>query len=377
MPLTDLYREAERQLTICNACRYCEAYCAVFPAVELRTAFEKPDVAHIASLCHDCRSCFYACMYAPPHEFAVNIPRILAAVRLDTYEEHAWPRVLSRYLARGVQSGLVGSAVGALAIAGLALFVGDRHAFFSGALGPGSFYAILPYAAMVVVFLALGAFVIAAFTGTFVAFWRATRGPLGDAFRVHALWGALADALTLRYLRGGEGEGCRYPSDTPSQMRRLMHSLAFYGFFSAFAATVLAAIMQDVFDVMPPYPLLSGPVVLGSAGGIGMIVGSSVLIAMKWTSDVRPAVARMLSWDYAFLVALDLVSITGMLLLALRETSLLGPLMSVHLGTVAAFFVTMPYGKFVHLVYRSSALVQHRLETAEARPLHIEEVVGG
>ena len=31
-----LLEEAERQLTICNACRYCEGYCAVFPAMEMR-----------------------------------------------------------------------------------------------------------------------------------------------------------------------------------------------------------------------------------------------------------------------------------------------------------------------------------------------------
>ena len=28
------FAEADRQLTICNACRYCEGYCAVFPALE-------------------------------------------------------------------------------------------------------------------------------------------------------------------------------------------------------------------------------------------------------------------------------------------------------------------------------------------------------
>ena len=68
-PFAWLFTEAERQLTICNACRYCEGYCAVFPALERRRELTEGDIAHLADLCHDCRACYTACMYAPPHEF--------------------------------------------------------------------------------------------------------------------------------------------------------------------------------------------------------------------------------------------------------------------------------------------------------------------
>src|SRR5216683_5026093 len=79
--LAELIEEADRQLTICNACRYCEGYCAVFPALERRTLLSEGDITHLADLCHDCRACFTACMYAPPHEFGVNPPAVLSAVR--------------------------------------------------------------------------------------------------------------------------------------------------------------------------------------------------------------------------------------------------------------------------------------------------------
>ena len=36
---TDALREADRLMTICNACRYCEGLCAVFPAMEMRRTF--------------------------------------------------------------------------------------------------------------------------------------------------------------------------------------------------------------------------------------------------------------------------------------------------------------------------------------------------
>ncbi|MEI7538385.1 MAG: tricarballylate utilization protein TcuB, partial [Comamonadaceae bacterium] len=35
--------EVARQMQICNACRYCEGFCAVFPAMTRRLEFGKAD----------------------------------------------------------------------------------------------------------------------------------------------------------------------------------------------------------------------------------------------------------------------------------------------------------------------------------------------
>src|SRR3984893_3202126 len=83
--------EGARILTICNACRYCEGYCAVFPALERQVDLTVGDITHLADLCHDCRDCYTACMYAPPHEFALNLPAALSAVRHHTYDEYPAP----------------------------------------------------------------------------------------------------------------------------------------------------------------------------------------------------------------------------------------------------------------------------------------------
>ena len=60
MPSAERLKEAGRQLVICTACRYCEGFCAVFPAMERRRSFAPADLTYLANLCFDCRGCFYA-----------------------------------------------------------------------------------------------------------------------------------------------------------------------------------------------------------------------------------------------------------------------------------------------------------------------------
>ncbi|HEY4349953.1 MAG TPA: tricarballylate utilization protein TcuB, partial [Paraburkholderia sp.] len=117
LPLTENETEVARQMQICNACRYCEGFCAVFPAMTRRLEFGKADVNYLANLCHNCGACYHACQYAPPHEFAVNVPQAMAKVRLDTYSEYAVPSFMGALYKR---NGLTLS----LALAfGLALFL--------------------------------------------------------------------------------------------------------------------------------------------------------------------------------------------------------------------------------------------------------------
>src|SRR5579875_306770 len=87
--LPEIRDEARRAMEICNACRYCEGFCAVFPAMEQRRVFADADLDYLANLCHGCRGCYYACQYAPPHEFGINLPRTFAELRSETYAEYA------------------------------------------------------------------------------------------------------------------------------------------------------------------------------------------------------------------------------------------------------------------------------------------------
>jgi len=355
------------QLEVCNACRYCEGYCAVFPALEKRRRFTPGDVVYLANLCHDCRACFYACMYAPPHEFGVNIPKALAEVRERTYADYALPRVVSDLAQHNVWL-LVAATLLSAVFFGAVAVVSGGGGFFGVHTGPGAFYAVVPYLAMMLPALAVSLYAIGVLCAAAFSFARDTRGQVGDFLHWPSLLEAGRDALGLHYLRGGQAGGCYYPTERTSNARLVLHMLVFYGFLSALAATIAAFILQDVFGQLPPYPILSVPVVLGSLGGVAMIVGATGLVYLKWRSDRAPADAHTLKLDWVFLVSLDVVSITGMLLLVVRETPLMGVTLVVHLATVLALFVAAPYGKFAHFVYRYAALVQNRLESRLTTP---------
>lgn len=361
----EFLREAQRQLGVCNACRYCEGFCAVFPALELRAEVAAGDLTYLANLCHDCRDCYTACMFTPPHEFAVNIPKVLADARVRTYEHYSRPRGAAGLFRRSV-AGTAAFSLGGIAAVWLlvAAFTGPG-VLTAAHRGPGAFYAVAPWLAITVPALAVGlygAWVALAGAAEFARDIRARPGPPGAAPNAAAaVWRATLDAVTLRFLKGG-GAGCYYPRERGSSQRRLLHHCVAGGFGLAFVSTTIAAIEQDIVGRMPPYPLLSLPVVFGTAGGVLLIAGTTGLLVLKARSEAEPASAVMTAMDYAFLVLLDLVAITGMLLLVLRDTRLMPPLLVVHLGLLAGLFITAPYGKFIHFVYRYLALARHASE---------------
>ncbi len=353
MPGADPIREGERLLTICNACRYCEGYCAVFPAMERRMSFSDADVHFLANLCHGCAECYYACQYAPPHEFGVNVPRAFAEIRARSYEHYAWPRGLAKvFQGRGIVA--IWLAVLAALVAGGANMGGAR------------FYDVIPHDWMITIFLALGVFTAVVQSAGLVRFWKDGGEGIGPWLRPAALARAIRDILSLKNLDSG-GVGCTYPDELHSRARRRYHHFAFYGFLLCFASTTVAAIYDNVFGWIAPYAYGSAPVVLGTLGGIGLLIGPVGLLLLRRQRDAAIADPKQDGADASFLILLFLTSFTGLMLLALRETTLMGVLLVTHLAVVLALFVTLPYGKFVHGIYRAAALFKNALEQGPER----------
>jgi citrate/tricarballylate utilization protein len=368
-PLPDaLVEEGRRMANICNACRYCEGFCAVFPALERRLRFAEGDLAYLSNLCHDCGSCYYACQYAPPHEFQLNFPRILAEIRVESYAKYAWPSTLAAlFRGNALTVGAAAAACLALLLSALLAFDDPSALFAAHPDSAGAFYAVLSHAAMTWSFGTVFVLAAVALGVGFVRFWRDTEEKLGAFFAPRPLGESVDDTLRLRYLAGG-GDGCTYPNEMPAHARRWFHHLTFYGFMLCFAATGVGTVYHYGFGWKAPYPLASLPVLLGIVGGIGLLIGPTGLLWLKAIRDPALSGEKQIGMDVAFLMLLLASGASGLLLLALRESSAMGLLLAVHLGVVMALFVMLPYGKFVHAVYRFAALVRFHLERRREAP---------
>ena len=359
MHATSMHAEANRQITICNACRYCEGLCAVFPAMEQRRTFSDGSLEYLANLCHSCGACYYACQYALPHEFAMDVPKIFAELRAESYARSAWPRTLAPLFRRnGLVIALAVAIAVALFISGF-VAVHNAQVLFAAHTGPGAFYRLMPHDLMVALFGGVFLFAVVAIALSVRSFWRVTGG--GTVTIADVLTAGRA-AVTLRYLDGG-GNGCMNQDEQPNDHRRLYHHFTFYGFLLCFASTSLATLLHNGLGWQAPYAWYNPVVLLGVFGGIGLLIGPVGLLYAKQTRDPNVVDTRAHGMEVGFLVMLFLTSASGLLLLVLRATPVMGVLLAFHLGVVFALFVTFPYGKFVHGIYRYAALVRFARES--------------
>lgn len=360
--------EVERQMTICNACRYCEGFCAVFPAMTRRLEFSKADIHYLANLCHNCGACLSACQYAAPHEFAVNVPKAMAKVRLDTYAEYAWPQALGTlYQRNGLTLALASGAGLAFFLCLTLMIMGNLFTAMPG----GNFYGIFPHNTLALMFGAVFGFAVLALGIGVRRFWRNVSPAQSTLpLKASAALEATANVAQLKYLDGGHGEGCNNADDKFTLWRRRFHHLTFYGFMLCFAATGTATLYHYLLDWSAPYPIFSLPVMLGIVGGIGLLVGPAGLLWMNLRRNPAQGDENQKPMDRGFIALLLLVSGSGLALLAFRESSALGLLLAVHLGLVMAFFLTMPYSKFAHGIFRSAALLKYSIEKHQPNPIN-------
>ena len=346
-------QEARRIMQICNACRYCEGFCSVFPAMTEHRQFANNTLDYLANLCHNCRGCYYACQYAEPHEFNVNVPKTFNELRAQSWQDHAWPKFMARaFAANGLLLSFAFVVVMALVLVGSAV-LNDADGFFQ-AYPDGNFAAIIPHAVMVAV---AGPVFLLALVVTVVggwSFWRSIKQP---GFSPASIPPAITDTLTLRNLSGG-GHGCNDHSERFSMVRRYLHQATFYGFMLCFAATATGTIYHYVFGWEAPHSYLSLPVVFGTIGGIALCIGTAGLYVMKLKTEKSLSSPALWGMEAGFIALMFLTSLTGLLLLFFRETAVMGVLLAVHLSFVLTLFLVLPYSKMVHGVYRFLALIR-------------------
>lgn len=347
--LEDTIEEARRQINVCNACRYCEGYCAVFPAISQKREFANADITQLANLCHNCRGCYYACQYTPPHEFSINLPRSLAEVRQQSWQHFAAPSFIAGIFHRH------GSALAAAVILGLSLFI-----YLFQTLIPASgdgFYKIVAHNVLVAIFVPAFLLPILSIAVSLRRYWLSIGG---QSIRYADLRSAISSAASMKNLSGGAGDGCNFEDeDRFSNTRRWLHHAVMYGFLLCFAATSAGTILHYVFDMPAPYGLFSLPKLFGLSGGILLCIGTAGLARLKLNADRNLSDANVWGGEMGFILLLFFVSASGLALYLLGNTSWLAPLLAAHLGSVLAFFLLMPFSKMVHGFYRIMALIRN------------------
>ncbi len=355
--------DAREAVEVCRACGFCDSYCAVFPAIERQRVFSGGDLRYLAYLCHNCRGCYYACQSAP-EPIDINLPRNFAILRDESHAHNVWPQILMRAFQ---QNGLIVSLTCVINIVGvlLAVFLFDGpSAFVNTQLGANAFYRIVPWVLMAGIAGASMLFSVLALTISARKFWRESGGSAGIPGLSDILV-ALRHMATLKNL-GGSGHICGDSDKTLSTARKRFHHAMAYGFLSCFLATCAATVLAHFFGEPAPYPLLSVPVILGTCGGCGIVIGTSGLIWLKIIEDPATTVARLNGADFSLLGLLWLVAASGLFLLAARDMPFVGVVLAVHLGAVLALFMLLPYSKFVHGVYRSLALVRAAVDVGRS-----------
>ena len=370
VPMTAAEDEVARIMQICNACRYCEGFCAVFPAMTRRLEFPKADVNFLANLCHNCGACLHACQYAPPHEFAVNVPKAMAEVRGETYTHYAWPPALGTLYKNN------GLTLSVALVIGLALFLiiavvaqGGLGALWSHETA-GNFYNLFPHNLLAGIFAPVFLFVVFALFMGVRRFWKEIK-PVTSGVDVSGPAAAEAthDVLRMKYLDGGAGQGCPNEDDAYTLARRRMHHFTFYGFMLCFAATALGTVYHYAFGWFAPYDFPSLPKLLGAIGGVSLLIGTSGLWHLNRKRDPEHGDLKQKPMDLGFIALLFLVSLSGLALWLGRSTPAMALLLCVHLGAVMALFLTLPYGKFAHGVFRTAALLRHSTEKRQPNPI--------
>ena len=365
--LTGPEQEVARQLQICNGCRYCEGFCAVFPAMTRRLEFGKADIHYLANLCHNCGACLHACQYAPPHEFAINVPKSMATVRGQTYADYAWPQALGVLYKN---NGLTVSMALALSLSlFLMLAIQSNGSLWGGPVQNG-FYAIFPHNLMVSMFAPIFLWSVLALALGVTKFWReVTPATSGAPLSSPAAAEAAHDALRLKYLGGGHGDGCNNEDDAFTLARKRMHHLTFYGFMLCFAATSVATLYHYAFGWPAPYDYTSLPKILGTVGGIALAIGTLGLWRLNLARDPQHGDSQQRPMDRGFIALLFFISVTGLALMLSKNTLAMPVLLAVHLGMVMALFLTLPYGKFAHGIFRTAALLRFAVEKRQPSKL--------
>jgi citrate/tricarballylate utilization protein len=133
----------------------------------------------------------------------------------------------------------------------------------------------------------------------------------------------------------------------------------------------VATLYHYLFGWEAPYGFGSLPKLLGMSGGIALLVGTAGLFLLNLRRHPLQGDTAQRPMDRGFIALLFLTAGSGLALMLSRGTAALPLALCIHLGAVMALFLTLPYGKFAHGIFRSAALLKWAIEKRQPNPLQL------
>jgi len=342
----------------CYQCATCSSVCqlspegAPFPRRQMLWAqwglSDRLAADPAAWLCHQCNDCTLRCPRgARPGD-------VLQAVRSLAVEALAFPAFLGRWVggSRTTWPLLLGLPIlfwlALLAGTGLLHVAPDFHAYEQ----------LVPHWLIYAVFLPVAGFaMLASFTGG-RRLWRALGNGVPRSGSFLAQLGPVALEIAT-HRRFGECGSARY--------RRLGHLALFWGFVGAAITSGLLIVAIYVQGESMPLGLGHPYKILGNVSAVLLLLGGGILVANRFTQEDRVGASTAFDWFFNGVVALVILTGVAAELARLLAGDGIVPaavavgVYVVHLGVVTTLFVTFPYSKFAHLVYRTLAMVHERM----------------
>lgn len=349
----ELVRRGGAAATRCFQCATCSSVCDL---ATTETAFPRRQmlwaqwgladrlVADPAIwLCHQCEDCTARCPRdARPAE-------VMQAIRALVIERLGAPRFMARLVGRAETTWPL---LVAAPILFWALFIYAVNGF-AVPRTPLVYSDLVPQWMIYSVFLPAAAFAIAAAAMGARRCWTTWGEAAG---RKGSLLGGLA-AVAADILAHRRFERC-----VAARPRRSGHLLLVWGFLGALLTTTLLGVAIDVLGVRTPLPQLHLIKLLGNVSAVLLVVGTVRLVARRIGNEG----GAVRAFDGFFLALVAAVVFTGVGA-ELGRLFLAAPvalaIYVLHLGTVLSLFLTFPFSKFAHALYRTLAMAHERLSS--------------
>jgi quinone-modifying oxidoreductase subunit QmoC len=162
----------------------------------------------------------------------------------------------------------------------------------------------------------------------------------------------------------------RFGLCTTAGARRWGHFLLLWGFLGAAISSGFIVIGIYLFGWTLPVAQLHWTKLLANLSAACMAIGAAWLLSLRLRRDHSTGTST--AYDNFFFSIVALTIVTGLSTEIGRYTfspETASIIYGLHLSSVLTLFVTMPYSKFAHFLYRTMAMV-HEQTAASTTPVH-------